>query len=128
MNVLVDTQAFIWFDSNPEKLSELARDAFSNPDYVRCLSFASVWEMQIKIDLGKLRFQRKLGDLILDQQRANNIEILPTKVEHVFALGGLPQHHKDPFDRLIIAQALHDKIPVVTSDPLFAKYGVQVIW
>lgn len=128
MNVLIDTQAFIWFDAEPTRLSVAARGAFENPDYVHCLSFASIWEMQIKMDLGKLRLRRSLKEVILDQQHTNGIEILPTKVEHVFALSGLTSHHKDPFDRLIIAQALNEKIPVVTSDPMFASYGVQVIW
>jgi PIN domain nuclease of toxin-antitoxin system len=128
MNVLVDTQAFIWFDSAPAKLSETARAAFENPDNVHCLSLASVWEMQIKIDLGKLRFGRSLEEIIRDQQSTNGIQILPAEMQHVFALAKLPSHHKDPFDRLIVAQALIENMPVVTSDPLFVSYGVKVIW
>jgi PIN domain nuclease of toxin-antitoxin system len=92
------------------------------------LSIASLWEMQLKTQLGKLHFNLPLSQLIEDQQRVNGLQLLPIEPDHIYALGQLPYHHKDPFDRLLIAQALTENLPMVSADPVFKDYSVQIIW
>jgi len=92
------------------------------------LSVVSVWEMQIKLQLGKLRLALPLREIVESQQHTNNIEILPATLEHVLTLENLPAHHKDPFDRLLAAQAIVEEALLVSGDPDIAKYAVQVVW
>jgi len=92
------------------------------------LSVASVWEMQIKLNLGKLKLTLPLSQVIDSQRQTNGIEILPIKLEHVLALEKLSLHHKDPFDRMLIAQALVEDVVVISGDPVFGKYSVNIMW
>jgi PIN domain nuclease of toxin-antitoxin system len=128
MNLLLDTQAFLWLDSDQARLSSPARQACSNPQNILWLSVASAWEMQIKIALGKLRLARPLAQIITDQQTTNGVQVLPVHLAHVLALQDLPPHHKDPFDRLLIAQAKNEGWDIVSRDPEFKAYAVPVIW
>ena len=128
MNLLLDTQAFLWLDSDQAKLSAPARQACANPENTLWLSVASAWEMQIKTALGKLRLTRPLGQIIAEQQTANGLQVLSVNLAHVLALQALPPRHKDPFDRLLIAQAKSEGWDIVSKDPEFAAYGVPVIW
>ena len=128
MNLLLDTQAFLWLDSDQAKLSGPARHACANPENTLWLSVASAWEMQIKTALGKLRLTRPLGQTIAEQQTANGLQVLTVNLAHVLALQALPPRHKDPFDRLLIAQAKSEGWDIVSKDPEFAAYGVPVIW
>jgi PIN domain nuclease of toxin-antitoxin system len=128
MKLLLDTHAFIWWDSEPDKLSPLALAACQDRANTLLLSVASVWEMQIKIQLGKLKLNLPLAEVIDDQRKANNIEILPVLLAHVFALQNLPTHHKDPFDRMLIAQANVENAALVSNDPLFAQYLIKLLW
>jgi PIN domain nuclease of toxin-antitoxin system len=84
--------------------------------------------MQIKLQLGKLRLALPLREIVESQRRTNNIEILPVTLEHALTLENLPAHHKDPFDRLLIAQAIVEEAALVSADPNIAKYVVQVVW
>ena len=104
MKLLLDTHTFIWWVSDHIKLSRKALALCQDPANTIMFSVASAWEMQIKLQLGKLRLALPLADIITGQQQSNNIEILPVNLAHVLALGSLPGHHKDPFDRLLIAQ------------------------
>ena len=128
MNLLLDTQAFLWLDSDQAKLSAPARQACANPENTLWLSVASAWEMQIKTALSKLRLARPLGQIIAEQQTANGLQVLSVNLAHVLALQALPPRHKDPFDRLLIAQAKSEGWDIVSKDPEFAAYGVPVIW
>jgi PIN domain nuclease of toxin-antitoxin system len=128
MKLLLDTHTFIWWDSEPDKLSPPALAACQDRANTLLLSVASVWEMQIKIQLGKLKLNLPLAEVIESQRKTNNIEILPVMLAHVFALQNLPMHHKDPFDRILIAQANVENVSVVSNDPLFAQYPVKVLW
>lgn len=128
MKLLLDTHTFIWWDSEPAKLSPQALALCQDPQNSLLLSVASVWEMQIKLQLGKLRLTLPLAELIESQQRANNLEILPVLLAHVLALQHLPAHHKDPFDRLLIAQANVEDVALVSNDPMFPKYTDKVLW
>lgn len=105
MRLLLDTHIFLWWADEPEKLSALALSALEDGANDLILSVASTWEIQIKIQLGKLQLNQSLKELIESQQEANNLQILPVALSHVLALETLPFHHKDPFDRLLIAQS-----------------------
>lgn len=92
------------------------------------LSMASIWEMQIKIQLGKLKFILPLADVIKEQQKANNIKLLPIEFHHILGLEKLPLHHKDPFDRLLIAQAQVEDLVVISNDSWFTNYDIKLKW
>jgi len=128
MNLLLDTHAFIWWATEPEKLSPQARAHCEDSDNNLLLSVASVWEMQIKLQLGKLKLNDPLRTFVEYQQQADDLRILPITIEHVYALDTLPVHHKDPFDRIIIAQANVEELFVVTKDEIFSSYPVKLIW
>lgn len=128
MKLLLDTHAFIWWDSEPARLSPQVLGSCQDPQNSLILSVASVWEMQVKLQLGKLKLSLPLETLIEGQRRSNNLEILPVTLEHVLALQNLPAHHKDPFDRLLIAQANTEEAILVTNDPVFLKYTDTVLW
>jgi PIN domain nuclease of toxin-antitoxin system len=128
MKVLLDTHAFIWWDSDPTKLSPQACAACEDRTNVVLLSVASAWEMQIKLQLGKLDLRLPLAEVIASQQQTNDIQVLPVALGHVLALQNLPAHHKDPFDRLLIAQANVEEAVLISHDPVFAHYPVKVLW
>jgi len=128
MRLLLDTHTFIWWDSDPSKLSPVALSMIQNPDTILTLSVASVWEIQIKFQLKKLKLDLPISEVIESQQRINNLEILPIKLNHVLALEKLPPSHKDPFDRLLVAQAIIEEVAIISHDPIFAKYPIQTIW
>jgi len=128
MKLLLDTHTFIWWDSEPTKLSAQALALCQNRENTLLLSVASVWEMQIKLQLSKLKLSVPLKEIIESQQRTNNLEVLSVTLPHVLGLESLPAYHKDPFDRLLIAQAIAEGAVLVTGDPMFAKYPVQVAW
>ena len=127
MKLLLDTHVFIWWADEPEKLSAAAFAALQDGDNTLVLSVASVWEMQIKVQLGKLKFGVPLPDLIEHQRLTNDLQILPVDLKHVFTVGTLPPHHKDPFDRLLIAQAIAEDATLVTVDPTFARYTAKLL-
>lgn len=128
MKLLLDTHAFIWWDSEPARLSSRALALCRDSENTLMLSVASAWEMQIKIQLGKLKLGLPLAELIENQQRINSMEMLSVGLEHVLALDQLPSVHKDPFDRLLVAQARIEGAGLVTNDPVMANYPVDVIW
>jgi PIN domain nuclease of toxin-antitoxin system len=92
------------------------------------LSLVSIWEMQIKVQLGKLDIDLLLPEFIEEQRLENRLEILPIKLENIYALEHLPFHHKDPFDRRLIAQAQTENLMIVSNDPTFSNYQVSLIW
>lgn len=127
MRLLLDTHIFIWWNGNLSLLTPNARTLLEDEGNTLVLSLVSVWEMQIKSQLGKLVFNQPLAQLIEYQQQANNLELLPIKLDHIYALQSLPEHHKDPFDRLLIAQAKTEQVALVTADAKFAQYNVQLL-
>ncbi|MEK7398146.1 MAG: type II toxin-antitoxin system VapC family toxin [Candidatus Poribacteria bacterium] len=128
MKLLLDTHAFIWWDSQSSKLSPQVLSLCQDRANTVLLSVVSVWEMQIKLQLGKLRLNLPLATLIESQQRTNGIEVLPIIVDHVLELDNLPAQHKDPFDRLLIAQARVEDAILISSDPIFTDYSVKLLW
>jgi len=128
VKLLLDTHTFIWWDSEPQRLSQQVLNMCQDPENVLLVSVASLWEMQIKLQLGKLKLNTPLAELVLGQQEINKIDILDIKLEHVLALGKLPSYHKDPFDRLLIAQADIEEAILVSKDQIFTEYAVKVAW
>jgi PIN domain nuclease of toxin-antitoxin system len=128
MRLLLDTHVFIWMDSAPQVLSPGVAALLQDPTNLLFVSIISIWEMQIKHQIGKLTLNGSLREILDEQQRVNRIGLLPLTLEHVMALDHLPFHHKDPFDRLLIAQAGLETLKIVTHDQQFKSYDVSVIW
>ena len=127
MKLLLDTHIFLWWADDPEKLSQAALSALQDEANELLLSVASVWEMQIKIQLGKLKLSLPLKDLIKNQRETNELNLLSVELKHVLALDALPFHHKDPFDRLLIAQSLEEDLTLVSVDSQFSAYSVKLL-
>jgi PIN domain nuclease of toxin-antitoxin system len=127
MKVLLDTHTFIWWDSEPGKLSKDALSMLEDASNTLMLSVVSIWEMQIKVQAEKLTIDKPLQEIIEHQQNANNVLILPVEAAHIYTLGSLPLHHKDPFDRLLVAQAIAEDLMIVTGDRAFKSYPVKLV-
>ena len=126
MRLLLDTAALIYAVDSPERLSKRASTALRNPGNVLELSTVSLSEIAIKASAGKLAIS---GAIVRQALEDLDVRVLPYTADHAFQLFNLPLHHSDPFDRQIIAQALHEKIPVVTPDNKFGLYeGIKVLW
>ncbi|WP_186649974.1 type II toxin-antitoxin system VapC family toxin [Fluviispira vulneris] len=119
MKILLDTHIIIWILEDSEKLSKKARKILDNADEV-FISSVSVWEMMIKMNLGKLDIE--IDDIKSIFKKTNFIE-LPLKFDHILSLNGLPDIHRDPFDRILVAQALSEPLRLITADPLVKKYS-----
>ena len=128
MNFLLDTHSFLWFIGGQEKLSRKARELIEDPGNQPFLSMASLWEMAIKISLGKLSLDHPLEVLVPEQMNANGIAYLGISFTHIVQVAKLPFHHGDPFDRMLIAQAMIEQMPVVTVDGVFDEYRIQRLW
>ncbi|GCA91480.1 twitching motility protein PilT [Microcystis aeruginosa KW] len=128
MQLLLDTHSFIWWSINSEKLSLTGQDLLFDRNNRLFLSVASVWEMQIKLQLGKLQLNPSLQELIKNQITINNLEILSIDLAHIWTLATLIHYHKDPFDRLLISQSITEIMPILSVDEIFDRYPVQRIW
>lgn len=126
--LLVDTHAFIEIRSGSPALSQRAKRAFLDADRKLFLSIASVWEMQIKLMIKKLELDLPLKEFVEVALASGLIQLLPIELHHVYVLGSLPYHHRDPFDRLLASQALSEKMPILSGDKAFDPYGLQRIW
>jgi len=125
MKVLLDTHIFIWWDSEPEKLSPNILSLLQRTDTKLYVSVVSLWEIQIKSQLGKLTLSQSLED-IYDSQNKNGISFLSVIPAHVLNLNTLPLHHKDPFDRMLISQALVEGLTLISIDQIFKLYDVPL--
>lgn len=128
MRLLLDTHAFLWWVNDSRKLSRRARSAISNQQTECFLSLASCWEMAIKVSTGKLELPTGVERFVQEQLAVNRIRELPIQLRHTARAGTLPFHHRDPFDRLLAAQALDEDLAIVSADPIFRKYGVKRVW
>jgi PIN domain nuclease of toxin-antitoxin system len=122
--LLVDTHALLWWLTDDAALSPAARDAIADPVNEPFVSSASIWEIAIKRSLGKLTAPDDLPDRIADE----GFPWLPISANHAWQVRELPLHHRDPFDRILVAQALIERLPIITADPHFGRYGVRVHW
>ncbi len=129
MTVVLDTHAFLWWIDNSDKLSETARKVIGDSNNKIYLSAVSTWEIAIKDQLGKLTAPKPLLPFFTDQLHKNNFLFLPIQIEHTCIVNDLENHHKDPFDRLLIGQAISEGIPILTVDSMISAYkDVETIW
>jgi PIN domain nuclease of toxin-antitoxin system len=127
MNLLLDTHIFIWSIVALKKLSAKAQIALRDKNNLLFLSVASVWEMQLKVQTRKLALPVTLPKAIEEQERINGLQILPITLRHVYELENLPFHHKDPFDRILISQAIVENFTLVTTDAKFTAYSIKIL-
>ncbi len=128
MKVLLDTHVFLWLIIEDERLGRRARRVFLNPKNQMYLSAASLWEIGIKVSLGKLSLRDGWLTLIGNEMKRNTIQWLNIEMPHCEQLSRLPFHHRDPFDRMLVAQATLEDLKLVTKDHALAAYGIPVVW
>jgi PIN domain nuclease of toxin-antitoxin system len=127
MSLLLDTHAYLWFVAGDKQLPQTICNKIKDVNQPCFISIASFWEIAIKLQLGKLQSAISLQALF-DFAEKNQVEVIPINQTHLLTLSNLPQHHGDPFDRLIIAQALSEKLTLVSRDKYFKKYKVKTVW
>jgi PIN domain nuclease of toxin-antitoxin system len=125
MRILLDTHIFIWMATEPERLSPRFTASIIDRQNSLFLSLASIWEIQIKVALGKLDLKGDLATIVDIQIEQNSIQLLSIDLEHIYALSNLPAHHRDPFDRLLIAQSQVEKMTLATVDSAFDQYEID---
>jgi PIN domain nuclease of toxin-antitoxin system len=128
MKLLLDTHTFIWFIMGSPNLSAHARALIEDVANEKFLSVASLWEIAIKLSIGKLSLSAPFDVLIPQQLNLNGFELLNLEIDHAAAVATLPFHHRDPFDRLLIAQVMVEKMPIVSIDAVFDAYPVTRLW
>ena len=128
MRILLDTHTFIWFIEGNSRISPVARAMIEDENNEKLVSTASLWEMAIKSSIGKLPTRLPFASIIPQQIDNNGFEILPVATSHIIAISTLPLHHRDPFDRMLIAQAMTEALPIVSADVAFDAYTLQRIW
>jgi PIN domain nuclease of toxin-antitoxin system len=128
MRLLLDTQVFLWWISDSQELSRVAKDAIADEEAEVLVSVVTVWEMVIKTKLGKLPLPELPGILIPKMLERHHFQVLPVTLQHTLKVYDLPDFHKDPFDRLLMAQAITEDLVFVTSDAAIKKYGLETLW
>ena len=128
MRYLIDTHSLIWFIDGDDNLSVHARKIIENEDNYIFVSIASLWEIAIKFNIGKLELTQPFSRLFPYQLEENDLQVLDIRIEHLYVLSDLPLHHRDPFDRLIICQAISEQLPIVTKDTKFDYYKIVREW
>ncbi len=128
MRIILDTHAFLWWIIDDPQLSPRAREIMGEGDNDLFLSVASGWEIAIKAQLGRLRLPDRADRFVPEQLTRNGIEVLPIQMSHVLHVARLPEIHRDPFDRLIVAQSIIEKVPILTHDEHIREYSVKTIW
>lgn len=128
MRFLLDTSTLLWWDVDTDKLSTEAYDTIQSDKTDIYLSYISIWEIQIKNQLGKLELRVPLQQLVQEQITQNNIILLSLTEKHIYGLSQLPYHHRDPFDRLLISQASAEDLTLITKDSHIPKYDITTLW
>jgi PIN domain nuclease of toxin-antitoxin system len=128
MKALLDTHTFLWWVQNDSRLSGHVREIIGDSSTILYLSAASGWEIAIKAQLGKLQLSSSLDQFITEQLTMNGIDTLPISLRHGLHVATLPPHHRDPFDRMLVAQSQLEGLPIITADAQIVRYDVQVIW
>lgn len=128
MKVLLDTGAFLWLVTDDPQASELAKGIFLNNDNELFLSAVSGFEIAVKYSLGKLRLTEPPKEFIANRIQANVLTELPVSMTHALILQNLPLHHKDPFDRLLVAQAMVNQLPLLSADQQLSAYAIERLW
>jgi len=128
MRILVDTHVFLWDLLDDHRSSRKAREILSSDEHQLYFSLVSLWEIAVKIKTGKLNSVGSSVSYIRDEMEEYRMELLPIRYEHILQLERLPLHHSEPFDRLLIAQAVAESLPILTHDEKFPLYPVKLIW
>lgn len=128
MNLLLDTHAFLWFIDGDAKLSPRARGLIEDQANIKLISVASLWEMGLKMSLRRLDLAQPFEELIPKQMELNGFGLMPVRISHVARVISLPFHHRDPFDRMIVAQCVVEDLSVVSLDSVFDKYSLRRLW
>jgi PIN domain nuclease of toxin-antitoxin system len=128
VKLLLDTHAFLWWVTGDSRLTDRARDAIADGRNEVFFSVVSAWEIVVKAGLGRLHLEDETDVFIDEQLEANALEVLPLHLRHALALASLPDLHRDPFDRMLIAQAANDDLTVVSADRQVAAYSVPILW
>ena len=128
MKYIIDTHIFLWFFGNPQKLSKKAKEILTDSESNLKLSVASIWEIGLKHSLNKLQLPTPPRDFILERTNKAQIKFLPITPSHTFRVNTLSLDHRDPFDRIIISQAIEEECTVITADKKFDDFEVQTIW
>lgn len=128
MRILLDTHAFLWWIADAPDLSARAKSLIADDDNRVYVSAASGWEIAIKAQIGKLVVPENPQQFIEEQIVTNSFAVLPIRMEHALHILDLPMHHRDPFDRLLMAQSRVEGMPILTADSIFAHYDVDVVW
>lgn len=128
MRLLLDTHALIWLASQDDKLSDKAKELILDIENELFLSVASIWEMSIKASLGKLILQQPIAQIISEQVQSNGLQLINIETAHALAVASLPWHHRDPFDRLIIAQSQLENLTILGCDTTMDAYEVKRVW
>lgn len=126
MKILIDTHVLLWGIQDEARVSSRVRALLPAADV--WISVASLWEIIVKVQIGKLVLPAPVGDYLAQKLKMNGVSVLPLSFDHVRKLEEIPLHHRDPFDRILIAQSLEEKLPLVSADPHFEKYPIQLIW
>jgi PIN domain nuclease of toxin-antitoxin system len=128
VRVLLDTHVFLWWNEDNPQLSKKARRIMADPANTLVLSAASAWEIAIKVQLGKLRLPGGAASYVQDRAAHDHMDVLPIRLEHAAALQSLPLLHRDPFDRMLVAQSRIERLSILTGDPAIRNYAVDAIW
>jgi PIN domain nuclease of toxin-antitoxin system len=128
MRVLVDTQTFLWALLKDHRLSATAKQVLTSKEHELYFSLVSLWEIAVKMKIGKLNTVGSSVTYVRDEMAEYGMELLPIRYEHILELERLPLHHSEPFDRLLIAQAVAESLPILTHDEKFPLYPVKLIW
>ena len=128
MRLVLDTHVWIWWIAEPERLSEQAVRMIESSENQVFISTASAWEISIKYSLGKIKLQTSIEDFFMSVVPKCDFSTIKVEFIHALRVASLPHHHNDPFDRLLIAQAQIEKMPIVTTDRKFSKYDIDIIW
>lgn len=128
MRFLIDTHTFLWFVTDNAKLSNYALELLEDETNEAILSMASLWEIAIKFSLGKLKLHKPYQEFIDEQIPLNELSVLHIETSHLNIVSGLPLHHRDPFDRLLIAQSISEQLPIISADSIIDAYGVTRLW
>ena len=128
MRMLLDAHTFLWFITGSSRLSDYPLSLIEDTNNTKWLSIVSLWEIAIKLKLGKINLDDPFSTLLDDQVRRNGFGLLPIEFAHLVTISELPLHHRDPFDRLIIAQSITEQMPIVSIDMAFDAYGITRLW
>ena len=128
MNLLLDTHAFLWFLWNDSQLSSTSVQLIQDSQNRKFVSLASCWEIAIKSSIGKLRLGSPASQFLSQHLAVNNFHLISISLEHATAIENLPFHHRDPFDRILVAQCQTEALELISADKMFDQYGIKRVW